>query len=132
MYLLDADGDMPTRAGSLFDEEINQLDDWAAYFVPVNTGKTIEEFDSEETTGEHDRFTTMTWLDEQGVPMTVLTTTHYRNHNCIHQEMALMWEYMTHFTCEWNEETGEVTRWYSPSAFAEDDAVEILSYSVAG
>ena len=129
-YLLCADGDMPTRCGSLFDEEVNQLDDWAAYFVKVNTGKTIEEFDSEETSGPHDRFTTTTWNNEQGIPMTVLTMTHYRNHNCIHQEMALMWDYMTHFTCEWNEETGEVVRYYSPSAFAEDDAVEIVRYTI--
>lgn len=124
-YLLVAQGDMPTRTGSLFDDEINQLDQWAEYFVKVNQGGSVKDYDSLETTGAHDRFATYTWNNDQGIPMTKLTMTAYRNHNCIHQEMPLMWEYMSHFSSEWDEAAGTVTRYYSASSFAQDDAVKI-------
>ncbi len=124
-YLLVGEGDMPTRTGSLFDEEMNQLDDWAAYFLKVNGGGTVNDYDSKETTGLHDRFTTYVWNNSQDVPLTQMTMSLLRNHNCLVQEMPMMWDYMKHFRVEWDEATGSVTRWYSPSAFAQDDGVEI-------
>ena len=124
-YLLVAKGDMPTRTGSLFDNDFNQLDAWAEYFLNVNQGGSVEQYDSMETSGLYNRYTTYTWNNRQDIPMTKMTMDAYRNHNCTSFDMALMWEYLSHFRAEWNESSGEVTRWYSPSSFAADDAVKI-------
>ena len=125
VYLLNAYGDMPTRAGTLFDDENNQLDAWADYFLTANSCGNVSSFVSDEISGKHDRFETWTWENPSGIPMTKQTTTSYRNHNCIDQEMPLMWDYLKHFSADWNESDGTVTRWYSESGFAEDDKVEI-------
>ena len=122
-YLLVGLGDVPARTGSLFDDDDNQLDMWAEYFLAANQVGGLQDYTSHEVTGAHDRFDTYTWTSDQGVPLTKVTMTAFRNHNCIVQEMPLMWEYLSCFSYDLDEETGEVTRYYSPSAFVEDDAV---------
>lgn len=69
---------------------------------------------------EGGRYHTYTWADESGAPLVRFGRTICREHNCIPQEFLLAWEYLAHFS----NENG--VRKYSESAFAADDAVEIL------
>ena len=51
--------------------------------------------------------------------------TQMRVHNCYPAEMPLLWNFMKHYSYT-TDENGYVTaRYYSESAFAEDDLVEI-------
>lgn len=69
---------------------------------------------------ESGRYHTYTWSDESGAPLVQFGRTICREHNCIPQEFLLAWRYLERFS----NENG--VRRYSESAFAADDAVEIL------
>ncbi len=69
---------------------------------------------------ETGRYHTYTWADENGAPVIRFGRTMLREHNCIPQEFLLAWDYVKNFKNE------DGVRSYSESAFAEDDAVEIL------
>ena len=53
------------------------------------------------------------------VPCTCLL---YTSHNCYPSDMPVLWDFMEHFSFVVNDD-GTITRYYSASAFAEDDAV---------
>lgn len=115
--------------GSLWDSEINSLDLWAGYFLDVN-GLPLGDGSDYTVSGWYDRFNTWTWTkDFSGVEVPVFQVTKnlFRSHNCIHEEMPILWEYARHFSCE-VDAMGNVTRYYSPTGFeAAGDAIIIYS-----
>ena len=69
---------------------------------------------------ETGRYYTYTLNDENGAPLVQFTRTLAREHNCYPEEFRLVWDYVEHFRVA---EDG--TRYYSASAFAQDDAIQI-------
>lgn len=69
---------------------------------------------------ETGRYYTYTWNGENDVPLVQFTRTLAREHNCYPEEFRLAWDFLEHYRLS---EDG--TRYYSPSAFAQDDAVKI-------
>ena len=126
-YMINGGGDNKDFNGTLWDDIENYLDTWAAYHMQVN-GFTLMDESEGVTTGDHDRHHTWTWnksVDGVDVPLLKYGQNIYRSHNCMAEEMPMLWEYMSHFKTA-NDENGDaVARYYSASAFAEDDAVEI-------
>ncbi|WP_349167940.1 DUF4214 domain-containing protein, partial [Hominifimenecus microfluidus] len=68
---------------------------------------------------------TYNFAGEDGIPLVRYTRTSLRPHNCYPEESWLMWNFLKHYSFEVSE-NGIVDRYYSESAFAEEDAVEIL------
>ena len=69
---------------------------------------------------ETGRYYTYTWDNADGVPMVQFTRTMAREHNCYPEEFQLAWDYLAHFRL-----TEDGTRYYSASAFTQDDAIQI-------
>ncbi|MGH1565420.1 hypothetical protein [Mumia sp. DW29H23] len=118
-YLVYGYGDLANLEGDLFDDTVNTLDQWAAYHLAAN-GLALGDVDPEgERSGWEDRFETWTWTQRHGrtdVPVLKVTRNHYRSHNTMAEETPLLWEYLEHFSAE-VDRSGNVTRYYSPSAF---------------
>ena len=101
---------------------------WAEYFQSVNgtpvgfaadTATAHTELDSRHP----DLYT---WANGQGIPMVQWAQCLLRPHNPYPGDMPFLWDWMKHFSFEAAED-GTVTRHYSESAFAEDDAVVIVA-----
>ena len=77
-----------------------------------------------ETCSEYDEtgFThTYSFTDDNDVLIARFGRTMTREHNCMPQEFRLAWDFVRHYSRQ-----ADGTRWYSESAFAEDDAVELI------
>ncbi|MBC7330830.1 MAG: hypothetical protein H5T91_00165 [Synergistetes bacterium] len=120
-YLIYGAGDLSFMlAGDLWDDISNNLDVWASYFLNLN-GLTLDDVDSREGTisGWYDRFRTWTWVKQfEGfdVPVFKVTKNLYRSHNCIYEEMPMLWDFLEHYSVE-VDGNGNIVRYYSPSAF---------------
>lgn len=111
-------GDLRFLEGDLWDDIDNDIDTWAAYHLDVNA-LALEDVDRREgrPSGWHDRFRTWTWRDPaSSAPMVKMTRNLYRSHNNIPEETPMLWEFMRHYRRE-VDESGRVTRYYSPSGF---------------
>jgi poly(3-hydroxybutyrate) depolymerase len=118
-YIIYGAGDISFFGGSLWDSEVNDLDHWAEYFLSVNGSLPLGNGADFIVSGWHDRFNTWTWTKDFGgieVPVFQVTKDLFRSHNCIHEEMPMLWEYVRHFSSEVDAQ-GNVTRFYSPSGF---------------
>ncbi|MCL1809418.1 MAG: dockerin type I domain-containing protein [Clostridiales bacterium] len=71
------------------------------------------------------RYFTYGWDNWQGVSLVRFTRTLAREHNCYPEEFRMAWGFLSKFRVE-EDETGAVTRYYSESAFSEDDVVVIF------
>ena len=103
------------------------ITDWAQYFLGVNGMNTDVNSGYENETvkiNNYNRINMYTWSNDQGIPMVKWGQTQMRAHNCYSGEMQHLWDYLEHFSFDVAED-GTITRYYSASAFAEDDAVEI-------
>lgn len=94
-YCIIGQGDMEMMTGTLWDDNENMLDDWAAYYLKANGVGLLGDGSNIETNG---RFLTWTWTNEQGFPLFKVGRTLYRAHNCIPAEMPLLWEFMKHWS----------------------------------
>ena len=131
-------------AYNLNGEENHDLNDWLAYFMDAN-GLTMDDLSDtivysggNELNGGYDddqgtladwnennaRFRTWTWNNEDGVPELTYVFALYEAHNCLPGFRPIMWDFLEHYRVDTNDD-GTVTRYYSASAFAEDDAVVI-------
>ncbi len=119
-YAIIGEGDIEWMTGTLWDDEENMLDQWAAYYLEAN-GLSLGDGSNVEIDG---RYTTWTWENEQGIPLVKHTVTAYRAHNNIMAEMPMLWDFAKHYSREITED-GTVVRYYSPSGFKEDDKIEI-------
>jgi hypothetical protein len=114
-YMIYGYGDLGDLKGTLWDSITNGLDNWAAYFLGTN-GFVLTSADEGKgvISGWYDRFTTWTWAKQFGsvtVPLFKVTKDVYRSHNCIYEEMPMLWDFAEHFSYE-----GGV-RYYSESGF---------------
>ncbi len=111
------------------DPEINfAIHNWLTHLLAVDgialdyTPNDKESFletcsDYQETEYTH----TYTFSDENDVVIARFGRTMAREHNCMPQEFRLAWDFVRHYNRE-----GDGTRWYSESAFAENDAVQLI------
>ncbi len=126
-YMITGGGDNVDFNGTLWDDNENYLDTWAAYHMEVEGFSLMDESDY-VTSGKHDRHHTWTWnktFDGEEVPLLKVGQNIYRSHNCMAEEMPMLWEYMSHFKTENDENGNAIARYYSASSFAEDDMVEL-------
>ena len=105
------------------------LTEWANYFMQVNgldttVGAAADNYGASEHQFLEGRYEIYTWNNDQGIPVLQWGQTLMRTHNCYPGEMHLLWDYLEHFSFE-KATDGTVTRYYSASAFAQDDAVVI-------
>lgn len=128
VYQIYGTGDLEMLKGNLWDDISNNLDAWAEYHMKVNDVALMDQGDS-KVSGKHDRYSTWTWekdFDGTSVPVMKLTENHYRSHNCIAEEMPMLWNYLKHFRYELADDGTVSARYYSPSGFEKDDEVKIM------
>ncbi|SCZ80226.1 PHB depolymerase family esterase [Acidaminobacter hydrogenoformans] len=130
-YLIYGTGDLSFLKGHLWDELDNNLDAVAAHHLAVNDFSLDEHnYDSASISGWMDRFKTWTWSKEfsgEEVPIFQVTENIYRSHNCIHEEMPVLWDFLEHYSMTMDQD-GNVVRFYSPSGFTvPNDQIQIYS-----
>lgn len=130
VYLGYGAGDLSMIAGDLWDGINNQLDSWAAYHLGINGFDLGNGTDNMINDGNHDRYKIWTWSKEIGtedVPLVKLHQNLYRSHNCMSEEMPMLWDFLEHYSYE-VDENNNVTRYYSESGFKnKGDMIEIYS-----
>ena len=119
-YMINGAGDMSQFAGTLWDGTINGFDNWAAYFLAAD-GFTLADVDYADgvISGWNGRFMTWTWAKQFGadkIPLFRVTKNFYRSHNCIHEEMPILWDFAEHYSIVVGA-NNNVTRYYSKSGF---------------
>jgi hypothetical protein len=122
-YLETGQSDLNTGVTSLVPNLFNNenLQDWAKYMLNVNSlDKTIASYGKHEFLNS--RYDVYSWNNKQGIAVVKWGQTMLRPHNCYPGEMPLLWDFVSHFSSKTNDD-GTVTRYYSASAFAKDDAV---------
>jgi len=118
-YMINGAGDMGQFVGTLWDSTNNGFDSWAAYFLGVNGLVLGNGVANLTVSGWYNRFNTWTWSKTFGaytVPLFKVTNNKYRSHNCIHEEMPMLWDFAEHYSCE-VDLNNKVTRYYSASGF---------------
>ena len=131
-YLLIGQADISEATRDMVKEPWIVSDDSAIYHW-VADAQEMNGIDVSFTANDHDsfletcfeynetgRYYTYTWNGENDVPLVQFTRTLAREHNCYPEEFRLAWDFLEHYRLD---EDG--TRYYSPSAFAQDDAVKI-------
>ena len=105
----------------------NTLKSWFTYLAGANKLKVSEaSIDNADVKNEgQTRMWTYVWNNEKGIPMVSWGQTYMRDHNCYPAEIPVLWDYIEHYSLA---EDG--SRYYSPSAFAEDDLILINGESV--
>lgn len=73
---------------------------------------------------EGTRYTTYSWANNQGIDLVRFGRTLLREHNCYPEEFRCVWDFVSHFKAE-KQDDGSVVRYYSASCFEKDDAVKI-------
>ena len=105
------------------------LKGWGRYMLRVNyvlgdftaeNADLVESYDSRHPAVYSYCYT----VDGVDVPMVRWSQCLLRPHNCYPTDMVMLWDFVSHFSFA-VDENGSVTRCYSPSAFAEDDAIVI-------
>jgi poly(3-hydroxybutyrate) depolymerase len=130
VYLGYGAGDLSMLKGDLWDGVINQLDSWAAYHLGINNFEIGNGVDNVVTDGNRDRYKIWTWSKKIGtkdVPLVQVHLSLYRSHNCMSEEMPMLWDFLEHYSYE-TDENNNVTRYYSESGFkTKGDKVQIYS-----
>ena len=109
---------MPDLWGSAITQE------WINYLFEVNgvVDTDLGTAADADATYEDGRINVYAWENGDGISVVQYGFTTLRSHNCSPYEMPILWDFMEHFSFVVNDD-GTITRYYSASAFAEDDAV---------
>ena len=127
-YLLAGQADIDSLvAAPWLSGDNNSIHDWVTgalkmngldvTFTPNDHASFLAACSSYDESG---RYYTYTWADSNSIPLVQFTRTLAREHNCYPEEFRLAWDFLEHYRLA---EDG--TRYYSPSAFANNDAVTI-------
>lgn len=105
------------------------LQAWGKYMLAANgIDSAIAPDQANKVTSLDSRHNELyTWsksVDGTDIPLVQWATCLLRPHNCYPSEMPMLWDFMKHFSFE-KAADGTITRYYSASAFAQDDAVKI-------
>ena len=125
--LVTGQSDLPFLMDDLWTAD--QLKEWFSYLAQANVLKVAEATrgnadEKEEGTA---RTWTYTWNNVDEIPMVVWGQTYLREHNCYPAEVPMAWEFLSHYSKD-----ADGNRFYSASAFAEDDQKEIVEGKEAG
>ncbi|MCL1810001.1 MAG: S-layer homology domain-containing protein [Clostridiales bacterium] len=108
-------------------------DIWYRGASVLNGGTDKEDGTLAEWGANNARFRTFTWSNDYGIRVMEYSYSLFNAHNNRQSYSAVIWDFMKHFSVVENGD-GTVTRYYSESAFAKDDAViifpDILRFSV--
>ncbi|MDD6212566.1 MAG: PHB depolymerase family esterase, partial [Clostridiales bacterium] len=137
VYMIYGAGDNVNFSGTLWDDTDNQLDDWARYYTEANGVSLSDVAEADGTVKAMDRNnhrtqTTWTWSDTfQGVevPLMKLGKNSARAHNCLPIEEFELYEFAKHYRAVYDENGIVKARYYSASAFEQDD--DILIYEAS-
>ena len=108
-----------------FDSAEDQM--WANYMLEANgfdcvfaadTATSVTPLDSRHT----ELYTWSRDIDGVDVPLLQFSQTLLRPHNCYPSDLPILWDFMEHFSFVTSDD-GTITRYYSASAFEQDDAV---------
>ncbi len=100
---------------------VGRLQNWFAYLAEANDLKVASATkDNADVADETGRTLMYTWNNRQGIPMVRFGQTLLREHNCYPAEVKAAWEFLSKYSL--NEDG---TRYYSETAFAKNDLVEI-------
>ena len=132
-YMIYGAGDLTMLEGNVWDDIDNSLDTWLEYVLEAN-GLDFEAVGEDDYTVTaldsfgHKELHKWTWtknFEGVDVPMVQLAQNNRRAHNCIVNEMPDLWDYLKHFSVVYDKYGNVAARYYSASAFEEDDAVAI-------
>ena len=102
---------------------------WANYMLQVNAiDVTFAADQADEILSIDSRHPELySWnytIDGVEVPLVRWGQCLLRPHNCYPSDIPVLWDFLEHYSFE-KAEDGTITRYYSPSAFAQDDAVKL-------
>ncbi|MDD6212287.1 MAG: hypothetical protein PUB22_03975, partial [Clostridiales bacterium] len=125
-FLIAAQSDLGNLMDDLWTSAL--ATDWIEYLFKVNgmEDSDIGSADMPHTSINNNRTRLYTWANGQNINMIQYGYTLLRAHNCHPSEMPILWDFLEHFSFEKDDE-GNFTRFYSESAFSENDAVEIIT-----
>ncbi len=108
--------------------ESSSLQNWGNYFLNVNGCRAQFAPDSAEAISELDaRHPELySWVNNEGIPVVQWARCLLRPHNPYPGDGPFLWDWMKQFSREVAED-GTVTRYYSASAFEEDDKMEFAA-----
>ena len=121
-FLIVGQADLGNLMPDLWNSEDTQ--EWINYLFEVNgvVDTDLGTADDADVSYEDGRINVYTWENADGISVVQYGFTTLRSHNCSPYEMPILWDFMEHFSFVVNDD-GTITRYYSASAFAEDDAV---------
>lgn len=118
-FVITGQSDLANLLPNLWGSETAQ--GWLSYLFEVNKMTKAELGTAED---EHEfvnqRTDVYTWENDDGIPVVKYGFTYLRAHNCSPYEMPILWDFLEHFRL-----TEDGSRYYSASAFTQDDAVKI-------
>ncbi len=105
------------------------IQDWGNYMLKANGIDKVMAADTASRVASLDSRHNQLYIwsrdmDGTEVPLVEWVQCILRPHNCYPSEMPMIWDFVKHFSFE-KAADGTVTRYYSASAFAQDDAVVI-------
>ena len=121
-FLIVGQADLGNLMPDLWNSEDTQ--EWINYLFEVNgvVDTDLGTAEDSDASYEDGRINVYAWENADGISVVQYGFTTLRSHNCSPYEMPILWDFMEHFSFVVNDD-GTITRYYSASAFAEDDAV---------
>ena len=123
-FLIVGQADLGNLMPDLWNSETTQ--EFFNYLFKVNGVADTDLGTAEDSDASYEdgRINVYTWENSDGISTVQYGFTTLRSHNCSPYEMPILWDFMKHFSFE-KQEDGTIIRYYSASAFAQDDAVVI-------
>ena len=121
-FLIVGQADLGNLMPDLWNSEDTQ--EWINYLFEVNgvVDTDLGTAADADASYEDGRINVYAWENADGISVVQYGFTTLRSHNCSPYEMPILWDFMEHFSFVVNDD-GTITRYYSPSAFEQDDAV---------
>ena len=121
-FLIVGQADLGNLMPDLWNSEDTQ--EWINYLFEVNgvVDTDLGTAEDSDASYEDGRINVYAWENADGISVVQYGFTTLRSHNCSPYEMPILWDFMEHFSFVTNDD-GTITRYYSASAFEQDDAV---------
>ena len=114
-------GNMPDGFAS------TSLQAWAKYMLSaagIDKEFTAADATMTQVDSRHDVYSWSKMIDGTEISLVQWSECLLRPHNCYPSDMPILWDFVKHFSFV-KDEDGSITRYYSPSAFEQDDLIVI-------